>query len=129
MTLSRILYVDDEDDIREVACMALGLAPNVEILSCASGQEALRVAAEAKPDLILLDVMMPVMDGPRTLESLRENEATRTIPVIFVTARTQSYELERFHASGAVGVIAKPFDPMTLASDAFAILAGSNPGS
>lgn len=128
MSKTQILYVDDEDDIREVACMALGLAPGVDVLSCSSGQEALRIAADSKPDLILLDVMMPLMDGPKTLENLKENVATKDIPVIFVTARTQSYELERFHKSGAMGVIAKPFDPMTLASDALAILAAANPG-
>ena len=125
MAQTCILYVDDENDIREVACMALALAPDVDVLSCPSGQDALKVAAASKPDLILLDVMMPVMDGPTTLENLRQNETTKDIPVIFVTARTQPYEVERFHESGAAGVIAKPFDPMTLASEALAILASS----
>lgn len=118
MTDFRVLYVDDEDDIREVAGMALGLEPSFDIHTCASGQEAIDEAIGTKPDLILLDVMMPGMDGPATLATLRRNELTASIPVVFVTARTQEHEVERFLSLGAEGVIAKPFDPMTLASDA-----------
>jgi CheY-like chemotaxis protein len=122
MTDLRILYVDDEDDIREVAAMALGLASNVDVRTSASGQQAIEDASEWKPDLILLDVMMPQMDGPNTLEVLRQMEATKDIPVVFVTARTQPYEVERFLELGAAGLIAKPFDPMTLAQEALAFL-------
>lgn len=114
MTQIRILYVDDEDDIREVATMALELDPDVAVRSCASGAQALPVAAEWRPDIILLDVMMPHMDGPSTLARLRENPATADIPVVFITARTQTTEVEQFLALGACGVLAKPFDPMTL---------------
>lgn len=114
MTL-RILYVDDEPDIREIAAMAIELDPALEVRACESGEEALPVAATWKPDLILLDVMMPSMDGPSTLAALKSDAATSGIPVVFITARTQVHENERFLGLGAAGVIAKPFDPMTLA--------------
>ena len=116
MTTIRILHVDDEPDIREVVELSLGLDPGFVLQSCGSGREALAVAAEWQPDLILLDVMMPVMDGPATLVQLRENARTASIPVIFMTARAQTRELDRFRILGAVGVVAKPFDPMTLAA-------------
>jgi CheY-like chemotaxis protein len=112
----RILHVDDEPDIREVVEMALGLDPIFSVRGCGSGEEAVSAASAWKPDLILLDVMMPVMDGPTTLSRLREKSNTATIPVVFMTARAQPRELERFISLGAEGVIAKPFDPMTLAS-------------
>ena len=114
MTL-RILYVDDEADIREVAAMSLELDPEFEVRICGSGTEALGVAAEWQPNLILLDVMMPGMDGPTTFGHLREDPVTASIPVVFITARTQAQEIEGFKALGAQGVIAKPFDPMSLA--------------
>ncbi len=113
--MTRLLYVDDEADIREVASMALELDPEFEVKTCASGGEALSVAAEWRPALILLDVMMPGMDGPTTFSHLREVPATRDIPVVFITARTQAPEVARFQALGARGVIGKPFDPMALA--------------
>lgn len=116
MTGTRILYVDDEADIREVAVLSLELDPELEVRSCASGREALAEAASWQPDLILLDVMMPEMDGPQTLEALRSNPPTADIPVVFITARTQAYEIERFIGLGAVGVLPKPFDPMALAT-------------
>lgn len=112
----RILYVDDEPDIREIAAMALGLDPELDVRTCESGEEALDVAPEWRPDLILLDVMMPRMDGPATLAALRANDATANIPVVFITARTQTQEVEGFRSIGAHGVIAKPFDPMGLAA-------------
>ena len=112
---TRILYVDDEADIREVAAMSLELDPDFEVRIAGSGAEALATAAEWKPDLILLDVMMPVMDGPTTFGHLKEGAQTCGIPVVFITARTQAHEVEGFKALGARGVIAKPFDPMSLA--------------
>ncbi|SMF61195.1 response regulator [Allosphingosinicella indica] len=114
----RILYVDDEADIREVAAMALELEPGFEVRSCASGAEALAVVTEWHPDLILLDVMMPQMDGPAVLARLRQRPATADTPVLFVTARTQQQEVAQLRALGAQGVIAKPFDPMTLGRQA-----------
>lgn len=118
MPQDRVMYVDDEADIREVAVMSLELDADLDVLPCACGVEALLTAPQWQPDLILLDVMMPEMDGPGTLEGLRRNPATAKTPVVFVTARTQSSEIERFLALGAAGVIAKPFDPMTLAAQA-----------
>jgi CheY-like chemotaxis protein len=115
MTQFRILHVDDESDIREVVEIALGLDPEFSTRSCASGEEALVAAAEWSPDVILLDVMMPVMDGPATLARLRENPETAGIPVVFMTARAHSRELELLRSLGAAGVIPKPFDPMALA--------------
>ncbi|CAA9532043.1 MAG: Two-component transcriptional response regulator, LuxR family [uncultured Sphingosinicella sp.] len=113
---ARILYVDDEADIREIACLCLELDPDLEVRSCASGAEALDVAREWRPALILLDVMMPGMDGPETFRRLQAQDATGHVPVVFITARTQAKEVEAFKAMGAVGVIAKPFEPMTLAA-------------
>jgi CheY-like chemotaxis protein len=116
MTAIRLLHVDDEPDIRTVVELALSLDPIFEVRSCESGADALAAAAEWQPDIMLLDVMMPVMDGPATLAQLRANPATTDIPVIFMTARAQARETERFRSLGAIGVIPKPFDPMTLAA-------------
>jgi CheY-like chemotaxis protein len=115
MSAIRILHVDDEPDIRDVVEMSLGLNPDFRVRACACGTEAITVASEWKPSLILLDVMMPGMDGPATLTQLRKNPRTSEIPVLFMTARAQTREVEHFIALGAQGVISKPFDPMTLA--------------
>jgi CheY-like chemotaxis protein len=115
MSAIRILHVDDEPDIREVVDLSLGLNPDFEVRACGSGPEAIVAAAEWSPYLILLDVMMPGMDGPATLAQLRSNPQTCKIPVLFMTARAQTREIEQFIALGAQGVICKPFDPMTLA--------------
>ncbi|MDJ0932810.1 MAG: response regulator [Breoghania sp.] len=101
--------------MREVAALSLGLDSDLEVEVCASGAEALSKVSDFRPEIILLDVMMPGMDGPETLERLRDIEATKETPVVFITARTQAYEIERFLSLGAVGVIAKPFDPLSLA--------------
>src|SRR3984893_12600379 len=116
MTMFRILHIDDEPDIREVVEVSLGLDPGLATRSCGSGEEALVAAIDWQPDIILCEVMMPVMDGPATLMRLRENALTANIPVIFMTARAQTRELDRFRSLGALGVIPKPFDPMTLAA-------------
>jgi CheY-like chemotaxis protein/HPt (histidine-containing phosphotransfer) domain-containing protein len=116
MTVRRVLHVDDEADIRELVQISLGLDPNFVSRSCASGEDAVAVAATWLPDIILLDVMMPGMDGPSTLSALRKTPGTLGIPVVFMTARAQSRELDRLRSLGAVGVIPKPFDPMTLAA-------------
>lgn len=112
----RILLVDDEPDIREVVDVSLSLDPEFRVRACASGADALVMAAQWSPSLILLDVMMPLMDGPETLANLRKNPRTADIPVLFLTARTQTAEIERFTSLGAQGVLSKPFDPMTLAA-------------
>ena len=116
MTALHVLHIDDEPDIREVVAISLGLDPEFEVRGCASGSAGITEALERRPDLILLDVMMPVMDGPTTLARLRDNPKTADIPVVFMTARAQTRELDLFMSLGAVGVIAKPFDPMTLAA-------------
>jgi CheY-like chemotaxis protein len=116
MTGLRILHVDDEPDIREVVELSLGLDPAFTVRSCASGGDALAMVANWRPDLILCDVMMPVMDGPATLARLRQSPATARIPVVFMTARAQTRETGHFKSLGASGVIAKPFDPLTLAT-------------
>jgi CheY-like chemotaxis protein len=113
----KVLYVDDEADIREVAMLALELDPAIEFRGESSGMAGLAAAAAWRPDAILLDVMMPSMDGPTTLMLLKNNDVTRMIPVIFVTARAQSREIEEFIKLGAREVITKPFDPMTLAAE------------
>lgn len=115
MNLQRILYVEDEPDIQTVAKLALEMIGGYRVMICGSGQEALDKVGGFAPDLILLDVMMPGMDGPGTLQKLRANPATSAIPVIFLTAKVQSSEVAHYQALGALNVIAKPFDPMTLA--------------
>lgn len=120
--MTRILYIDDEPDIREVAQMALELEPDFEVRTCASGAEGIAQARAWQPDLVLLDVMMPEMDGPQVLESLRQDPATASIPVVFITARTQAQEIAMLEALGALGVLAKPFDPMALGGQARAFL-------
>lgn len=119
-----LMHVDDEPDIREVAAMALELDPEISLTSVASGEAALdQLSAGARPDVILLDVMMPRLDGPGVLAALRRMEGLGETPVIFMTARAQSGEVDRFKALGAIGVITKPFDPMTLAGQVRDLLA------
>lgn len=117
MSEIRILHVDDEPDIREIVDMSLALNPDFAVRACASGTEALEAAAEWAPHLLLLDVMMPEMDGTATLAALRKNPATSAIPVVFMTACAQPQEVEEFISLGARGVISKPFDPMALAAE------------
>jgi CheY-like chemotaxis protein len=116
MTAFRIVHVDDEPEVREAVEISLGLDPDLLTRSCASGLEALAVASDWKPDIILLDVVMPAMDGVTTLVRLRENSRTAGIPVVFMTVHARSPELGLFRSFGAVGVIPKPFDPMMLAA-------------
>ena len=117
MTEIRILVVDDEPDIREVVDVALSLDPAFKIRSCGSGADALGVAAQWSPALILLDVMMPLMDGPATFANLRKNPRTADIPIVFLTARTQADEVRQYISLGALAVVSKPFNPMTLAAE------------
>lgn len=116
MTALRVLHIDDDSDIREVVEVSLALDPDIDMRSCGSGREALKLVADWPPDLILLDAAMPEMDGPTTLARLRDNAKTAGIPVVFMTARAQTREIELFRTLGAVGVMPKPFDPMTLAA-------------
>ncbi|ADU67200.1 response regulator [Desulfurispirillum indicum] len=115
MTLERILYAEDEPDIQAVARVALEMVGGFTVRICSSGQEALETAPGFAPQLILLDVMMPGMDGPTTLQNLRRIPAFTTTPVIFMTAKVQPAEVAHYTSLGAIGVIPKPFDPMALA--------------
>jgi len=112
----RILIVDDEDDIREVAQMSLEMVAGWEVFAARDGEEGLRMAAEHRPDAILLDVMMPGMDGPATAVRLRDDPQTAGIPVILLTAKVQPADRRRFEGLSVAGVLAKPFDPMDLAN-------------
>jgi CheY-like chemotaxis protein len=114
--LARILYVEDEPDIRAIAQMALEAVGGFTVIACASGSEALASAPGAGADLLLLDVMMPGMDGPSTLKALRELSATANTPVIFMTAKVQAAEVAQYRELGAIDVIHKPFDPMELST-------------
>ena len=102
-------------DIQTVTRFALESVGGFEVSVCSSGFEALEIAPTLKPDLILLDVMMPDMDGPTTLDRLRNLPATATVPVVFMTAKVQPHEVAAYRELGAKDVIAKPFDPATLA--------------
>lgn len=113
--LSRILYVEDDPDIQAIAMMVLESIHGYIMEACSSGVEALEKALPFKPDLILLDVMMPGMDGLETLKNLRNFPELSDVPVIFMTAKVQPQEVQGYLNLGALGVIAKPFDPMTLA--------------
>ena len=119
----KVLYVDDEEDIREIAALALEVDPEIEVRTVPSGAAALKTAAEWRPDVILLDVMMPSMDGPTTLAHLRDSDSTRNIPVVFITARAQTREIQDLKARGALDVMTKPFDPMELAFSVRRVLA------
>jgi two-component system, OmpR family, response regulator len=113
--LQTILYVEDDPDIQAVAQMALQLVGGFSVALSSSGEDGLLVARASHPDLILLDVMMPTMDGPSTLAALRADPELAGIPVVFVTAKVQAAEIEHYKSLGALDVIAKPFDPMSLA--------------
>lgn len=115
MSRYRIVYVDDEPDIREIATMALEVDPEFDVVTCHSGEAALDVIPRFRPHLILLDCVMPGIDGPETLKRLRQLPELSDVPVAFVTARIQSHEVARLFSLGATGVVPKPFDALTLA--------------
>ncbi len=121
IAIKKILHVEDEPDIREVARLALEAVGGFAVESCASGEAALAKAPGFKPDIVLLDVMMPGMDGPTTLRRLRALPGFERTPVIFMTAKAMPQEIERFKELGALDVITKPFDPMGLADQVRAI--------
>jgi len=119
--LHRILYVEDDRDIQLVARLALEAVGGFEVRLSSSGEEGLAEAIADPPDLLLLDVMMPTMDGPSTLLAMREVESLVDVPAVFITAKVQPDEVEYYISLGALGVIPKPFDPMTLADQIRAI--------
>jgi two-component system, OmpR family, response regulator len=114
--LKRILYVEDEASIRTIAITVLEAVGGFAVVACSSGKQALQLAPAANADLLLLDVMMPEMDGPATLKALRELPQTARTPAIFMTAKVQAGEILHYKSLGAIDVIAKPFDPMTLSA-------------
>jgi CheY-like chemotaxis protein len=122
--LKTVLYVDDEPDIREVVQMSLSLVERLDVHTCESGEAALRLLPQLRPDLVLLDVMMPGMDGPSTLQKLRTTPGFAAMPVIFMTAKAMPQEVARFRELGAAAVIAKPFDPIQLGNQVIAIWEG-----
>lgn len=119
--LKRILHIEDDPSIQAVAKVALEAVGGFTVLSCSSGQDALDQVQGFAPDFILLDVMMPGMDGPQTLEQLGKVIDITQIPVAFMTAKVQPNEIEHYRSLGARDVIIKPFDPMQLATQVRAI--------
>lgn len=119
--LKNILYVEDEPDIQTVAQMALQTIGGFNVQLCSSGEEAVEKAPFIAPELILLDVMMPGMDGPDTFRALRAMPGMTGTPVIFMTAKTQAHEVAALIEMGALGVIPKPFDPVTLSDQITAL--------
>lgn len=123
--LETVLIVDDDDDIRTIGTISLGTVGGMSVRQASSGPEGASMAREEGPDVILLDMMMPGLDGLGTLAELRADPRTAEIPVIFMTAKAQSRDLPQYLAAGAIGVIAKPFDPMTLAEEVRALVAAA----
>lgn len=121
MSIRKVLVVDDDADVRTIASLSLRRVGGWEVEAAASGGEALLKAAETPFDLILLDIMMPELDGPQTFTRLRQGPAPET-PVIFLTGKVQKAEVSRVLALGASGFIPKPFDPMRLAAEIRRIL-------
>jgi CheY-like chemotaxis protein len=118
----RILIIDDEDDIREVAALSLETVAGWEVVTASSGAQGLERAIKEQPDAILLDVMMPEMDGPTTFRALRKNPATACIPVLLLTAKVQASDQRRFADFGVDAILFKPFDPLTLATQIASVL-------
>ena len=119
--LKNILYIEDEIDIQTIAKFALEEVGGYKVTVFSSGQEGVEKALILKPDLILLDVMMPEMDGPTTLKKLRETPVGKDIPIIFMTAKVQKEEIQKLKELGVLDVIAKPFEPMTLSDEVLGI--------
>ncbi len=122
----RVLVVDDDDHIREVATLALEVVGGWRVLSTSSGEDAAQLAREELPDAVLLDVMMPGVDGPSTLARLREDPTTADIPVILLTAKNLSVDRRDFASMSLAGMIPKPFDPMALAGQVAGLLGWSD---
>ncbi len=120
-----LLVIDDDDDVREIAQLTLQLGTSWRVITAPSGADGVAMAAHEPPDAILLDVMMPGLDGPATLDLLRASEHTRALPVVFLTAKSRPAERARLSALGVARVLAKPFDPMTLPEQVAALLGWS----
>lgn len=120
--MRKVLVIDDEKDVRYVARISLGRIGGMTVVEASSGEEGIACAKSERPDFILLDMMMPGMDGAATFRALREDEETSSIPVVFLTAVAKVAEVQCLKNLGARGVVLKPFDPITLAADLNAIL-------
>ena len=110
----KVLIIDDDADIRSIAALSLSRLGGMDVIEAASGAEGVRKARKAAPDVILLDMMMPAMDGLETLAALLSQPSTARTPVVFLTAKAVGRDIERLTALGAAGVLIKPFDPRTL---------------
>lgn len=124
----KALIIDDEEDVRSIARMSLARVGKMTVLDASCGADGIARAAAERPDVILLDVMMPSLDGPATIAELKSSEDTRSIPVVFLTAKAMPNEIERLRQLGAAGVIVKPFNPLTLADEVRKIV-GDSEGS
>lgn len=122
MMISRVLIAEDDPDIQKVIRMSLKLKGVQDVFVTENGEECLAQVATARPDVILLDVMMPKLDGYQTCRQLKANPETSSIPVIFLTARAQHFEAREGIEAGALGYLIKPFDPMTLHDQIVALL-------
>jgi CheY-like chemotaxis protein len=123
--MRRILIIDDEDDIREVAALSLESIAGWDVSTASSGAEGMRLASQNAPDAILMDVMMPAMDGPTTFKEMQKDPALAGIPVVLLTAKVQGVDQRRFAGLGVAAVLFKPFDPLTLADQMSAALGWS----
>ena len=128
MRTPTVLVVDDDDSVREVTQMALELVAKWDVLAANGGAVAVDLAREHRPDAVLLDLMMPVMDGRATFQALRADERTRDIPVILLTAKLQVGETQAWDDMAVAGVISKPFSPMTLGAEVAAMLGWDDVG-
>ena len=122
--MTKVLVIDDEQDVRYIVQLSLGRVGQLTVVEAASGEEGIALAKSEQPSFILLDMMMPGLDGAAVFRMLRADPETAHIPVVFLTAKAFAFDIQRLRTLGAKGVILKPFDPMTLASDINAILAG-----
>ncbi len=122
--MRRILIIDDEDDIRDIAAMSLEATAGWTVTTAASGPEGIRaaLAADPRPEAILMDVMMPGMDGPTTFRQMQQTPGLRGIPVLLLTAKSSAVDQRLFGSLGVAAVLAKPFDPLTLAAEIAAVL-------
>lgn len=118
----KVLYVDDNDEVREIAAMCLDLSNEIDARTCGSGEEALEICRCWTPDLVLMDVMMPGMDGLTAFAIMRDTQDLRDIPVAFITARVQRQEVQEYLELGACGLIEKPFEPIELADKALSLI-------
>jgi len=124
----KVLLVDDEADIRLIAALSLSGAGGMEVAQAASGREGILMAREGRPDVILLDMMMPGLDGVATFRELRGHPETAETPVVFLTAKAMSSDVDRLKRLGALGVLIKPFDPMALPRLLRELLEAARPG-